>query len=557
MTDLPPDGSGQPEYLEQGSGGPWGPSSREPRSRRTPVLIGLAVAGLAAVGVGAWAAVSFFATGPQPAEALPGSTLAYASVDLDPSGGQKIEALRMLKKFPAIADEIDLDTDDDLTKQLIEDSGLLCDDVSYSVDVEPWLGDRAAVAAVDLGEDEPVVAVVVQVADADAAGAGLSALRACTEDDDSPGWEINGDWAVIAETQAEAEAVVAATDDGTLADDEDYQHWTDEVGDAGVVSLYAAPAAGAYLADSADSLFGLGMMGDSASSSSGSCVGTADGEVVCNDTDTEAAPAEGAAGLPDDLRQKLEDFAGMALTVRFDDGGLELEVAGDATLSGDVLSDSDAGDDVLATLPDDTAVAFGVGFTHGWAADLLDSMAASSGLSVDELVAEAETETGLSLPDDLETLLGDSAVLAVGDDVDPEAYFNGDGSDLPVGAKIRGDAHEIEAVLEKLRAQLPPDVDLVTDSEGDYVVVGVDEDYAASLLEDGGLGDTDAFGSVADDAEDAAAVLFVNFDAGDWLDRLAGDDPEAADNLEPLQALGLTVRRDGDVAHAVLRLTTD
>jgi len=42
---------------------------------------------------GAWAATSFFATGSQPAEALPDSTVAYASIDLDPSGGQKIVCL--------------------------------------------------------------------------------------------------------------------------------------------------------------------------------------------------------------------------------------------------------------------------------------------------------------------------------------------------------------------------------------------------------------------------------------------------------------------------------
>ena len=85
--------------------------------------------------------------------------------------------------------------------------------------------------------------------------------------------------------------------------------------------------------------------------------------------------------------------------------------------------------------------------------------------------------------------------------------------------------------------------------------MGLDADYVAGLLGEDQLGDTDAFESVADDAEDAAAVLFVNFDAGGWLDALAEDDEELTDNLEPLQAFGLTVSRDDDVAHAVLRLT--
>jgi hypothetical protein len=57
----------------------------------------------------------------------------------------------------------------------------------------------------------------------------------------------------------------------------------------------------------------------------------------------------------------------------------------------------------------------------------------------------------------------------------------------------------------------------------------------------------------------AAALLFVNFDAGDdWLSRSAEQsDPEVADNLRPLQGLGLSAWMDGDVSHAVLRVTTD
>ena len=52
--------------------------------------------------------------------------------------------------------------------------------------------------------------------------------------------------------------------------------------------------------------------------------------------------------------------------------------------------------------------------------------------------------------------------------------------------------------------------------------------------------------------------LFVNFDAGDgWLVELAGDDEEAADNLEPLQGVGMSAWIEDDVSHGVLRLTTD
>ena len=107
------------------------------------------VAGGAVVAGGAWAATSFFATGAQPAEALPDSTVAYLSVDLDPSGGQKIEAIKTLRKFPGFADNVDLETDDDLRERLFEEitSSGECEGLDYAADVEPWLGSRAAMAA--------------------------------------------------------------------------------------------------------------------------------------------------------------------------------------------------------------------------------------------------------------------------------------------------------------------------------------------------------------------------------------------------------------------------
>lgn len=530
---LPPDGpDAGAEYLEQGGGRPL--PGDPPGSRRRLLVVGGGIAALALVGAGAWAAVSFFGTGAQPAEALPASTIGYASIDLDPSGGQKIEAIKMLRKFPAIEDEIDLDTDDDVKEKLFSELGLdeECEGLDYADDLEPWLGDRAAVAAVDLGADEPAVVGVLEVTDADAADKGIASLVACGGPEQQGGWVVDGDWAVVAESDVVAQDVVDAAAEASLADDEDYGRWTDEVGDSGVFNLYAAPDAGQYLLDSFAGMFGYG-------------------------ADFYEEP--GSPGAPSaEMQQKLEDFGGLALSVRFADAGLELEVAGDATLAGDALSDTEAGDDALASLPDDTALAFGVGFVDGWAGSLLDSLAASSGQPVDELVAEIESDTGLALPEDAEALLGDSAALAVSSDIDPQAYFNGDGGDLPVGVKIHGDADEVEAVLDKIRAQLPPgEAELVSETDGDHVAVGLDPDYVAGLLGEDELGDTDAFGSVADDAEDAAAVLFVNFDAGGWLDALAEGDPELADNLEPLQALGLTVSRDDDVAHAVLRLTTN
>jgi hypothetical protein len=554
----PPPGA---EYLEQGGGGPLPPQQPGSRNGRKKALIaGGSLLGLAVVAGGAFGAYWYLSSGPQPAEALPDSTVAYASIDLDPSGAQKIEALRTLKKFPAIDDQLDLNTDDDIRQRLFEEieKGLDCPDLDYGDDIEPWLGDRAAVAAVDLGDDSPTPVVVLQVKDADQAEAGLTAIKDCagaTGGDGSGGWSINGDWAVIAESDDIAEQVASDAEDASLADDDTYQKWTDEAGGQGIVTLYAAPAAGTYLADAIGGLASpFGLMGGSSE-----CSGSADsdGNVY------ESCSPESTDGLiPDEVRGQLEDFKGAAASIRFDDGSLELELASDSALSeSDTYAEGKA-DDVLATLPDDTAAAIGVGFADGWVSDVLDRLDSYSGGSgSDDLVSQIEAETGLDLPDDAETLAGESLSLSFGSDFDPEVLVNStDGSGVPIGVKVKGDADAIKAVLAKVQATFSDPAEgtfLDADSDGDLVAIGPDDDYRGQLLDDGDLGGSDVFRDVVPDAERADAILFVNFDAGDWLVNLASGDQEAEDNLSPLSGAGISSRTEDDVTHTVLRITTN
>ena len=438
--------------------------------------------------------------------------------------------------------------------------GADCEGLDYDDDIEPWLGDRAAVAAVDTGKDQPAPVLVLQVKDADKADAALAEIQKCSagsdpsSEDTSGGWAVEGDWALIAESDDVAGQIADDAAKGTLADDSDYQKWTDEVGDAGIVNLYAAPEAGAVLADNLD---GLGMFGGS------------DYGVCASDStsDPSSAPtcAEGSepGDVPGELTDALKDFKGMAATIRFDNGALELEVAGDPGSSQQALYSTDHGDDVLATLPDDTAAALGMGFGEGWFSEVMDQVAASSGgqMSAEELMTELSNQTGLDLPADAETLAGSSAALSLGGDFDPETFANSsDGSDIPVALKVKGESDEISTVLDKVRAQLGPDEASIfgSDSDGDLTAVGPNADYRSQVLEDGKLGDSKVFQDVVREAADASAILFVNFDAGDgWLVKTAEDDQEVADNLEPLAALGMSAWREDDAAHAVLRITTD
>ncbi|KRF17383.1 hypothetical protein ASG90_08855 [Nocardioides sp. Soil797] len=534
-------------FAEQLSAGPGAAMPREKRSGRggrRGLVIGAVVGAMVVlIGGGVWAWMSFFKQGPQPAEALPDDTLAYLSVDLDPSGEQKIEALKALRKFPAFKENTGLETDDDVRKKIfewIQDSGA-CTELDYDDDIEPWLGDRAALAVVDQGHEHPDPVLVVQVKNQDKAEDGLNKIVNCGneasgESEDIGGYAFNGDWVVLAETEDIAERVVDDAKDASLEDDDQYQKWTDAAGDPGVINVYASSDAGEQLARFSPL--------------------------------TDAMESEVGAES-DELMNALEDFKGGAGTVRFNDGSLEIEFAtGQVNTATSKLISGDRGDDTLATLPDSTAVAVGAGMADGWGAALLDQLRPiieeQSTQSYEDTIAEAEAETGLSLPDDLETLFGDSFVLALDSNFDPDQVVELGPTELPVALKIKGDPDQIEATLDKMRTQLADelgsDVEMLASEEHDgYVIVSPSQAYIDELAEQGDLGDDDTFRSVVPEAEDSSAILFANFDSGDWLLevlRAAEAPQEVIDNADPLEALGISSWTDGDEVHALIKITT-
>lgn len=220
------------------------PRSRTPSARRYVVAFVVAGLGAGAVGAGVWAWQAWAKQGPQPSVALPAGTLAYAAIDLDPPGGQKVAAYNTLRRFPSLKKQLGLESADDLTKsmvdQLASDGGCKLD---YA-DVKPWIGDRAAFAVVALARPEPVA--VLQVKDADRARAGLkSAGRACGGA--AFGYVVDGEWAVLARNEDVAARVTKDAGHANLADDKDFRSLTAAAGDPGLVTLYAAPEAGKAL----------------------------------------------------------------------------------------------------------------------------------------------------------------------------------------------------------------------------------------------------------------------------------------------------------------------
>ena len=508
-----------PDYLD--SSASVTSRGRGPGRRATTAIAAGVGAGVLAVGgAAAWAAVSFFAAGAQPSEALPATTLAYVSVDLDPSGAQKIEALRMLRKFPAFTDELDVALEDDLRKSLFDElsSELGCD-LDYAADIEPWLGSSVAVAAVDVAADEPVAVVVLETADEDAATA---ALNGCSD----VGAVAEDGWLLVSDTLDHAEAVASAA--GSLANSADHTRLLDAAGDRGFVSGYVSPSLGESLSTMADQ------------------------------------PAL-SGHLTDEMRtqfEQLESLPGAAFTVRFADAGAEMSLA--ATLPNDTIADvvgTQAGT-LAAGLPADTAAVLSWSMKPGWGQQVLDQLATSLGQdTVDRGLAEMESEFGLTFPDDLETLLGEATALVVSSDLDAEALANSsDPSGIPAGLLVKGDAAGIQSVLDQLRSvpgagELGQILD--SDTEGDLVAIGPNSDYRSTLVAGGSLGDTKQFADAVPEVDSAASVFYVDLNAvGSWANDFGAGSSEL-ENVEPLAAVGGSSWIEGDLIRYQMRVSTD
>ena len=551
--------AGTPEYLEGGLGRPLPPAppaetpAGTPRRGRRAWWVGGGVVALLGAGAGAWAALGFFHQGDQPAEALPAATVVYLSVDLDPAGGQKIDAFRTLNKFPAFKDEVGIDSVGELRHklgtELVSQAG--CADLDYDKDIDPWLGDRAAVALVDLPGAAPDSVVVVQVTDEQKARTGLALLNSCATNTTghTAGYVVKNGWAVLADDQAYADKVADAAAHDTLADDATYQKWTKAVGEAGVVNAYASPDAGRLMAQKLTGFFaGNQMMLPGGVGFTATAPGTA-----------QTVPADDES---DPFSEALSSFHGGAATLRFTGGGLELALAGDGSSSQLQALTGTTGGELARRLPGDTAAALSVSLPPGWLSKRLDAVSGMFGASMssDDLARELEQATGLKVPDDIETLLGSGAAVSLSKDFDFEAAENSeDGTGLPVGVTVKGDPAAIEQVLDKIRATSGDAPFLGSDHAGDLEAIGPTPAYRQRLLAGGDLGDDDTFRSVVPDAASASSVFYLDVDAIEpQIQKLAaGGDPEDLANLTPLRAIGVSTWTDGGVTRFSFKLSTN
>ncbi|SDP52777.1 Protein of unknown function [Pedococcus dokdonensis] len=506
---------GEPgELLQPGQPGafpvPPGEPAEPPRGGRgrTVALVGGILAIVAVGAGGAFAFQQVSGGGAQPESVMPANTMAFAKVDLDPSAGQKLDAIRFIRKFPDARGEVKEDSD---LRQVVfkglQDDGQL-KGVDYAKDVEPWLGQRIGVGLVPGATDdaEPTAVVALAVTDQDKAKASLPKIAKSAEAQ----CQLVEEFALCTDGSDKLAAVATAVGKGTLADSKNFTTDMADLGEDGVASAWfdAEPLAKATKSLDVGSMI-PGMT---------------------------AGPATSQTGR-------------VALALRFD--GPHLELAGHTNGASVKFAGSKTGTG-LGQLPDTTLAAVSIAnagdqLEAGWPA-LEKAVKDSVGeQEFADGVDQVEQELGISVPDDLYAALGSQFSLVFGG--------MGEGqSELRIAAVSDGD----KAVLQKLvdaAGQGMGAGDMTLKPAGGATVVSLSDGYADELASNHGLGDTARFKDAVQDADSARVAGFVDI-AGlvtEFKDELGADE---AKNFAGLSALGFTVSGEGNSADFSLRLTT-
>jgi hypothetical protein len=482
----PPQGPGFGPGQQQ-----WQPEPRKKRGKLIPIIAALAmVLVVAGGGIFAYGKLN---GGKQPASVLPGNAVAYARVDLNPSAGQKVAAIRYLLKFPSVKENLGLTGEnDDLRQKLFESikkyAGDDLADVDYDKDVKPWLGERAGLAALPPadGKDDPVVVVAIEVKNEDDAAKGLDKLMA--KEKKKPGRAFSNGYVLLADDQATVDQAVATSKDNPLEKNAEFSADMDALGEQGFASVWADMK---------------GLAGIS-------------GKVQ----------SEQLAGITD---------ATMAAALRFDSSYVELKgiARGDQSVK---VDGADAGE-LIGQLPDTTAGALAISGGENLVDTMWKQVEKASNGNLEELTQEVTEETGLTLPDDLKSLLGKNLAVAIDKDA-----ANGP----KIAARMETDPAKAEPVVEKLttllRRKASANIPIETAKDNDSLVVATDQSYAEQVLKGGNLGGTENFKQALPDTKGAVTIGYVDFEAaGSLSERFSSET-----NLAALRSAGYVVRSTGN-----------
>lgn len=498
-------------------GTPWvpGPGGGQPyqqkRRTRWPIIVLAAVLVVVIGGGGAFAYNLLAGGGTQPQQVLPSNALGYVRIDLDPSAGQKLAMLDFARKFPELSKKIG--QENDLKKALFESAKAEDEDLAkldYAKDIEPWLGDRAGAAILPPadGEKEPGGVLALQVKDEKKARVGLEKLRAASEGEkkEKSGIAFLDGYAILADSQGQADAAVAAAEKSPLGDQEQFKSDFKAIGDDGIFSFWMH-------------------MGRLAT------VGASTQELP------EGASAESLA--------MIKDFR-YAGVVRFDGSYVELA---SQTFGLKVPTVKSPVPVRLGDLPDSTVGALSIsglgdGVAQAWPNLLDTAKKAGFDAQLQAYLSMAEDQYGLKLPADLQTLLGKNFTLA--------ADGGSISKDQPIpefGAKIQTDvkkAEEVFGIVEKAVSDTGEvELALAKAKTSDSFIVATSQKYADTLAAGGKLGASEAFKLAVPNADKATFALYADLDKLEPL-YIARMPEEQRANVEVLRSIGMSGTQTSD-----------
>ena len=463
-----------------------------PKPSRGKAVIASVVAAVLVIGAGAAYGVNHFlgGGGQQPEDVLPANAVAMVKVDLDPSIGQKAAIYRFSRSFPQLhltsADRVK----DDLLRPLFSDGSM-----NYDRDIKPWLGDRAAVAAVPDGSPDgfaPVAAV--QYTDKAKAKRTLLAesMRSAT-DDDPMFFAFSGDYAILATSQAAADQYAKAT--MHLTDNDSYTNAVDAL-DGDQIAVAWADLARVYKSVPAAALRANPFWGKLKAAPTGAFV-------------------VGAHAASDYLEVQ----------------GKAVDVAQGLTQIGAAQFGHARTANLIGSFPNDTVVAF--------EATGLGDVVSKAYAALPPVIKDATDGLGLKMPGDLAAILGtDTAVGLTGSLTAPQLIAKVKTAN-PVAA-----TRALEKLSRTMQDSAPwcpcdgPALTTTLTAKSGYVVTS---DPKAKTR--GTLGSTPSFTRAVPDAKTAGMVLYVS---------LKALPPEMMRDVQGLDAVGMTV--DGNGAFR-LRLT--
>jgi hypothetical protein len=416
------------------------------------------------------------------AQYIPSDSIAVMSANLSPGGSETVEALKFFRKFPEIAQR---STGDSISTGLIKPLFDNTAGVDYGTDIEPWLGDNISIAVEPQGgRAHPVVAI--QVKDV---GKARTTLTKYTKGQSDIGFVFRDKYAIISDSTSAAQHASNQAKNSSIRGSGDYNTDIKALPSDSVLNAWVNVKQGLKYGQS------VGMQ--------------------TNGVDTAKLPGRFAFGL------------------RFQDSTADLQFRAIGTPQ---ISNSSPMGEKVGALPNDTSLA--VGLTDG------DKIVANAWPELQQLINSAdpyqlqqfEAKTGLTLPGDLETLVGSRTVIAMGSSTNKVGIVS-----------TTKDPQQAAAVAQKLGANSHSPISVKQTSDG--VVMATSDDYAAALQKGGSLGDQDAFKRAVPDAAGASFVMY-----GDISKLASSESDKLPANARTFKAFGLTASSKGNVATAHLRL---